>query len=155
MLKKAQKGTSATVIAIVTHEWRLRLWLRSSSQNGDRDCDCDCKSCDYDCDCDCDSLSCLWLCANWTTDCDCDSSGDCDPVGTCVFCDYDYSDSAIGSSGVVTATSFFRALINPLPKKFPRLEPIRLILPLRWAKTWQDRGIVCIFYDCSQQRYHQ
>ena len=110
MLKKAQKGTSATVIAIVTHEWRLRLWLRSSSQNGDRDCDCDCKSCDYDCDCDCDSLSCLWLCANWTTDCDCDSSGDCDPVGTCVFCDYDYSDSAIGSSGVVTATSFFRAL---------------------------------------------
>ena len=101
MLKKAQKGTSATVIAIVTHEWRLRLWLRSSSQNGDRDCDCDC-----------DSLSCLWLCANWATDCDCDSSGDCDPVGTCVFCDYDYSDSAIGSSGVVTATSFFRALVE-------------------------------------------
>ena len=102
--------TSAIVIAIVTHAWRLRLWLRSSFLDGDRDCDCDWKSCDYDCDCDCDSLCFSWLCVHWNTDCDCDLNGDCDPLETRIFFDYDFGDSTTGSSSVITATSFFRAL---------------------------------------------
>ena len=87
--------TSAIVIAIVTHAWRLRLWLRSSSLDGDRHCTCDWKSCD--CDRDCDSFCLLWLCASRNFDCDSDSNGDCGPVETYIFLDYDYHDSTTGS----------------------------------------------------------
>ena len=89
--------TSAIVIAIVTHAWRLRLWLRSSSLDGDRHCDCDWKSCDCDRDCDCDFFSLLWLCASRNFDRDSDSNGDCGPVETYIFLDYDYHDSKTGS----------------------------------------------------------
>ena len=142
--------TSAIVIAIVTHAWRLRLWLRSSFLDGDRDCDCDWKSCDYDCDCDCDSLCFSWLCAHWNTDCDCDLNGDCDPLETRIFFDYDFGDSTTGSSSVITATSFFRALIlsliAPLSARranfFSAVRKILDLVSVFWeAKKWaQNRN---------------